>query len=227
MRTVSEVARNPSGDLAAHLHELEHFGPTRNHGVDREFKRLATVDRAIELGTVKERTRVVDLDNVGIARNGTGTFGNNLVLKTTGGSHNAFGSLVAGEEGFAGGLVGFGSEAILLHLFGLTVLGEFREGLENDGIVHQESSGIVVVAFLEGLDEEVDVQINGVTGHQLEMGLITKMGTEGIAVLVLFGHQGLFGLGTLAQLITTSHKQGNSACSNNQFSLHKNPLFLN
>ena len=222
-RTVSEVARDPCGNLAAHLHELEHFGPTRNHGADREFKRFATVNRAVELGAVEERTGVVNLHDVAIGRSCTRTFGNHLVLEARFGGHDAFGSLVLGEEGFAGSLVGFGSEAVLLVLFSLTGLRKVGQGLENHGVVHQEMSGIAIVTFLESLDEEIEVQVDGVASHKLETSLVTEMGTESIAVLVLIRHQSGLGLRTLAQLVTSGQSKGESACSNKQFFVH---LFL-
>ena len=222
-RTVSEVARDPSGDLFAHLHELQHFGPTRNHGADREFKRFATVNGAVELGAVKELTGVMDLHDVAIGRSCTRTFGNHLVLEARFGSHDAFGSLVLGEECFACSLVGFGSEAVLLVLFSLASLGKVGQSLENRRIVHQEVSGIFVIAFLESLDEEIEVQVDGIAGHQLETSLVTEMGTESVAVLVLFRHQSSLGLRTLAQLVTSGQSKGESACGNKQFFVH---LFL-
>ena len=225
VRTVSEVARDPSGHLATNLHELEHFGPARNHSVNREFERLATVNGAVELGAVEERTSVVDLDDVGITRSSTGTFGNHLVLEATFGGDNAFGSLVGSEEGFAGSLVGFGSDAILLDLFGLTILRKLLEGFKDGRVVHQVRGGIFVVAFLEGLDEQVDVEIDGIAGNQLEVGLGAEMGAEGVAVLVLVSNKGLLGGTGLAQLVATGQKQGKSACSNNHFRLHRDSSF--
>jgi hypothetical protein len=49
------------------------------------------------------------------------------------------------------------------------------------------------------------------------------MGTESIAVLVLFRHQSSLGLRTLAQLVTSGQSKGESACGNKQFFVH---LFL-
>ena len=221
VRTVSEVARDPCSHLATDLHELEHFGPARNHGVNREFERLATVDRAVELGAVEERTRVVHLDDIGIARGGTGTFGNHLVLEAAFRGDNTFGGLVRSEECFAGSLIGFGSDAILLDLFGLTVGRKLLESFENGGIVHQERSRILVVAFLESLDEQIDIQIDGITGDQLEMGLGTEMGTEGVAVLFLVRYQVLLDGRALAELIATSHEHGDNASSDYHFRFHR------
>ena len=224
---VSQVARNPSGHLLAHLHELEHFGPTRNHGSNGEFKRFATVNRAVELGTVQKRTGVMHLHDIAIGRGSTRTFGNHLVLKAAFRGHHTFGSLVLGKEGFAGSLVVGGGNAILLGLFSLAGLGEFCQGLENGGIGHEVLGAILLVTFNKGLDKEVQIQINGITCHQLELGLITKMGTQGIAILVLFGDQGSLGLGTLAQLITTCQDKCKSTCGNNRFFIHELSFLLN
>ena len=219
-RTVCEVARDPSGDLTTHLHELEHFGPARNYGADREFKRFATVDGTVELGSVEERTGVMNLNDVAISRSCARTFGNHLILEARFGDHDAFGSLVLGEECFAGSLVGFGSEAILLVLFCLTGLGKVGESLEDDGIVHQEMSGVFVVAFLESLDKEIEVEVDRIAGYQLETSLVTEMGTESVAILILIGHQSSLGLGTLAKLITASQSKCESTRSNNEFFVH-------
>ena len=219
--TVSKVARNPSGDLLTHLHELEHFGPTRNHGADGELQRFTTINGAIELGTVQKRAGIVDLDHVGIGRRYTGTFSNHLVLETTFSGHDAFGSLVLSEESFALGLVLGSSDAILSGLFGLAGLGKFGKGLENGRIGHEILGTILFVAFDKGLNKEVQIQINGITGYKLELGLVTKMGTQGVAILILFGNQGGLGLRALAHLITTCQKQGKGTCSNNHFLIHK------
>ena len=226
VRTVSEVARDPSGHLPTDLHELEHFGPTRNHSVNREFERLTTVNGAVELSAIEERTGIVDLDDIGITRSCTGTFGNHLVLEAAFGRDHAFSSLVGSEECFAGSLVGFGSDAVLSHLFGLTVLRKLLERFENNRIVHQVRGRIFIIAFLERLDEQVNIKIDRITSHQLEMSLTTKMGAEGVAVLFLVRHQGGLGLGTLAKLITTSQKHGNCASRNNHFRLHRVSSFL-
>ena len=130
------------------------------------------------------------------------------------------GGLVLGEEFFASGLVGFGSEAILSVLFSLTSLRKIGQGLENDGVVHQEMSGIIVVTFLESLDKEIEVEVDRVAGYQLEASLVTEMGTESVAVLILIGHQSSLGLGTLAKLITASQSKCESTRSNNEFFVH-------
>ena len=219
--TVSEIARNPGGDLLTHLHELEHFGPAGDYGADGELQRFATVNGAVELGAVQESAGVMDLHHVGIGRSHASTFGNHLVLESTFGSHHTFGSLVLGQEGFALGLVFGSGDAILTGLFGLTGLGKFGQCLENGGIGHQVLGAILLVAFHKSLDKEVQIQIDGIAGHQLELGLVSEMGTQGIAILILFGDQSGLGLGALAQLITTCQEQGKSTCSNNHFFIHK------
>jgi hypothetical protein len=78
---------------------------------------------------------------------------------------------------------------------------------------------------LESLDEEVNVQIDGVAGNELEVSLIAEMGTESVAVLFLFGNKGSLGLRALAELVTASQKHGNSASRNNHFCLHKESSF--
>jgi hypothetical protein len=81
-------------------------------------------------------------------------------------------------------------------------------------------SGIFVIAFLESLDKEIEVEVDRVAGYQLETSLVTEMGTESIAVLILIGHQSSLGLGTLAQLITASQSKCESTRSNNEFFVH-------
>ena len=123
--TISEVARNPSGNLLTHLHKLEHFGPARNHGANGELQRFATINGAIKLGAVQQRSSVMNLHHVGIRGGNTRTFGNHLILEATFGSHHAFGGLVLGEESFTLGLVLDSSDAVLPDLFGLAGLGKF------------------------------------------------------------------------------------------------------
>ena len=152
------------------------------------------------------------------------TFGNDLVLKTALRGHDTFSSLVLGEECFTFGLALFSSEAILSHLFSLTVLRKLVERFHDDGIVHQELCRIAIVAFLESLNKEIQVEINGITSNELETSLVTKMGTKSVAVLVLFSHKRcFFGRCGFARF-ATRHKHGKSASCNNQFSLHFYPL---
>ena len=166
----------------------------------------------------------MDLDLVFVRRGCTLTFGNNLVLETALRGHNTFSSLVLSEESFAFGLVLFGSKAVLLHLFGLAVCRKLVERFHDDRVVHQELCRIAIVTFLESLDKEVEVEIDGIASHELEASLVTEMSTESVAVLVLFGHKrGLFCRSRLARF-TTRHKHGKGASCNKHFSLHFYPL---
>ena len=164
----------------------------------------------------------MDLHDIGITRSSARTFGNDLVLEAAFRRHDTFRSLVGSEEGCTGGLAFFVGDAILLGPFFVVLLLEFHQVGEHDGIRHQVLCGILHVAFLESLDEQIDIQVDGIAGHQLEMSLIAKMGAKGIAVPVLIRHQVLLGARSLicAELITTTHEHGDSASCNNQFCLH-------
>ena len=164
----------------------------------------------------------MDLHDIGITRSSTGAFGNNLVLKSAFGRHDAFGSLVLFKEGGVFGLAGFVRNAVLLLHFGLFLLLDVHQGSEHHGIAHEHLAGILAKAVAECLDEHVDIQFKRIASNKLLVDLVCKVGTESIAVRVLFRDQVGLGRSSLARakLVTAGHEHGKSAGSNNQFSFH-------
>ena len=115
--------------LGALLHQLQTFRPTSNYLLQSEYGRLATLDTAIEYGTINEETFVVAFHRI----LGTGlltvTFFQHLILQTRGQGNNSVLLGILGQILLASFFVCLTSFSALLADFLLLLSKEFLNNL--------------------------------------------------------------------------------------------------
>ena len=102
---VSQFLRDVKFPLRTYRHHSEGFCPAFDNLVGTERSRFFTLVRAVEFGSVNQRTFVVYFYFAAISGDFTGSFGDNFILQTARSGYNAFFGLVFSKEFFTGSFV--------------------------------------------------------------------------------------------------------------------------
>ena len=81
--SVSQFRRNPEDIFRTNRHQLQTFCPAFDNLVNTKFCRFATINRAVELGSVQQSSRIMNFYTVFFCRFCSRTFCDNLILQTT------------------------------------------------------------------------------------------------------------------------------------------------
>src|SRR4030042_2595166 len=119
---VGERRGNKELPLRSLFHQLESLGPARNHTIHRKTDGLPTTVRAVQFGSINQRTLVVSGHGIGRFWFFPTALLHHLILQAAGQSHNLLLLLVPDKKGFSLLLIHLSCFFHHLLLFGLHLL---------------------------------------------------------------------------------------------------------